>query len=256
MRVAALYDIHGNLPALQAVLNEIERSGIDRIVIGGDVLPGPLALESLEALDRLRIPVDWIRGNGDRECLEHFHGRETEWFRNAAESWRVPIRESVRRLTFHWADRIARWPGEITMTLPTLGSVTFCHAIPGNDAAIFTARTPESNLRTTFDRHSGTMVVCGHTHMPFQRMIGTTCVINAGSVGMPVGSHAASWLILGSTWEFRLTDYDLGRAEQMIRDSHDPQADEFIRLCLREPLTEEAMTAAYSRVEIGSGSDQ
>src|SRR5689334_10998616 len=69
MRVAALYDIHGNLPALEAVLAGVRAAGVDRILVGGDVLPGPMPTESLARLSDLALPVDWIHGNGERETL-------------------------------------------------------------------------------------------------------------------------------------------------------------------------------------------
>ena len=66
MRIAALYDIHGNLPALDAVLADAVRAGVDRVVVGGDVLPGPMARECLERLQALDVPTEFLRGNGDR----------------------------------------------------------------------------------------------------------------------------------------------------------------------------------------------
>ncbi|HVR95372.1 MAG TPA: metallophosphoesterase family protein, partial [Thermoanaerobaculia bacterium] len=78
MRVAAIYDIHGNLPALEAVLQEIRQVGVDRIVVGGDVLPGPMPRETLACLLDLEIPIQFIRGNGDRVVLEQRTGQETE----------------------------------------------------------------------------------------------------------------------------------------------------------------------------------
>ena len=69
VRIAALYDIHGNLPALEAVLRDVETSGVDRIVVGGDVLPGPMPAECLARLMNLDVPVQFILGNGDREAI-------------------------------------------------------------------------------------------------------------------------------------------------------------------------------------------
>lgn len=68
-RVAALYDIHGNLPALDAVLDDVRRAGVDCIVIGGDVLPGPMPRETLGVLRGLDVPADFIHGNGDLAVL-------------------------------------------------------------------------------------------------------------------------------------------------------------------------------------------
>src|SRR5512142_2914911 len=69
MRVAALYDIHGNLPAREAVLDEIDRLGVDQVVVGGDVLPGPMPRQALERLLNLDRPVHFIHGNGELAIL-------------------------------------------------------------------------------------------------------------------------------------------------------------------------------------------
>jgi predicted phosphodiesterase len=84
--VAALYDIHGNLPALEAVLDEIARDPVDLVIVGGDVMPGPMPRESLERLQSLGVPARFIRGNGDRECLAEVAGRSS------------PMPESLRQL--------------------------------------------------------------------------------------------------------------------------------------------------------------
>lgn len=73
MRVAAIYDIHGNLPALEAVLQDIRQAEVDHVVVGGDVLPGPMPRETLACLLDLEIPLQFIQGNGDRAVLER-HG--------------------------------------------------------------------------------------------------------------------------------------------------------------------------------------
>jgi len=76
MRVAAIYDIHGNLPALEAVLREIRQAEVDCVVVGGDVLPGPMPRETLTCLVDLGIPVQCIYGNGEVAVLEQMAGRE------------------------------------------------------------------------------------------------------------------------------------------------------------------------------------
>ena len=76
MRVAAIYDIHGNLPALEAVLQDIRAAGADRILVGGDVLPGPMPRETLACLRDLDLPAHYIKGNGDRAVLELFSNAE------------------------------------------------------------------------------------------------------------------------------------------------------------------------------------
>src|SRR5205823_7265120 len=74
MKIAALYDIHGNLPALEAVLSEIDREEVDVIVVGGDIVPGPMSRVVLEILQSLGDRVSWIRGNCERDVVEAFDG--------------------------------------------------------------------------------------------------------------------------------------------------------------------------------------
>src|SRR5512147_299949 len=78
VRVAALYDIHGNLDALEAVLGELRRNGAGLVVIGGDIFPGPLATEALDRLLELDIPCRWIMGNGDRAVLDERRGASAD----------------------------------------------------------------------------------------------------------------------------------------------------------------------------------
>ena len=77
MRVAAIYDIHANLPALEAVLQDISQAGVDRVVVGGDVLPGPMPRETLTCLMDLNVPVRFIQGNGERAVLEQMAGMDS-----------------------------------------------------------------------------------------------------------------------------------------------------------------------------------
>src|SRR5918992_1224406 len=105
MRVAALYDIHGNLPALEAVLDEVRRARVDRIVIGGDVLPGPMPRETLDYLLALDIPALFIRGNGDRVVLEKTQGRDSP---EIPEAFRDVIRWNAEQLDAPRCDVVAR----------------------------------------------------------------------------------------------------------------------------------------------------
>jgi predicted phosphodiesterase len=76
MRLAALYDIHGNLPALEAVLQELHQAEVDQVVVGGDVVPGPLPRETLACLLHFAIPVQFIHGNGEVAVLQDMAGEE------------------------------------------------------------------------------------------------------------------------------------------------------------------------------------
>jgi predicted phosphodiesterase len=246
MRVAALFDIHGNLPALEAVLDDVRRARVDEVVVGGDVFPGPMPIEVLSLLRGLAVPVRFIRGNGDRVVLA---ARSRGDIREVPPAYRDVVEWGAEILNNEDARTIAAWPPTLRLRLSELGDVLFCHATPRSDTEIFTRLTAEDRLRPVFAGVDG-LVVCGHTHMPFDRQVGTVRVVNAGSVGMPFGEPGAYWLLLGPKIEMRRTTYDLGRAAERIRHTKYPRAEEFASRNVLQPPSEEEMLAAYSRVEL------
>ena len=247
MRVAALYDIHGNLPALEAVLAEVHAAGVDRVVIGGDVLPGPMPRECLDAVLDLRIPSDFIVGNGDRETVAARHGRMSSL---VPISFRETIEWNAAQLTDADEQHISNWPLTMQLHVEGLGEVLFCHATPRNDTEIFTSATREETLRAVFDPLDVNVVVCGHVHMQFDRMVGATRVINAGSVGMPFDAAGAYWLLLGLGIELRRTDYDLEKASARVRQTAYPQAEVFAANSILSPPSKQMMTEAFSNAEL------
>ncbi len=247
MRIAALYDIHGNLPALEAVLREVEAAAVDRIVVGGDVVPGPMARESLDRLAGLSTPVDPLRGNGESAVLDHRAGRSLS---NLPAPAREAVAWSADQLGADGERRIARWPATLRLSVAGWGEVLFCHATPRSDTEIFTRRTPEERLVSVFSGLGVSLVVCGHTHMPFEREIGGVRVVNAGSVGMPFGATGAFWLLLAPEVEPRRTAYDLPGAADRIRATEYPQAGSFASGSVLAPPSEAEMLEIYSRVEL------
>src|SRR3954454_18658609 len=143
MRLAVLYDIHGNLPALEAVIAEVRRDGIDRIVFGGDIVPGPMPRETIDYLRALHIGADYIRGNGDREILERLRGQETS---AVPEAFRESMRWNARQLGPDDERWIAAWPLPLRLDVPSLGPVLFCHATPHSDTPIFTRDTADERV--------------------------------------------------------------------------------------------------------------
>lgn len=197
MQVAALYDVHGNLPALDAVLSEVP--GEANILIGGDVAAGPFPSESLERLRSLGDRVLWIRGNADRELTVGEEGlapaNVLEWVRN---------RLSIEQIRF-----LHGLPERLELDIAGLGRVLFCHASPRNDVDVFLEGTPEERVSRLFAGVDARAVVCGHTHMQFSREIAGIRVVNAGSIGMPYEDlPGAYWALVGPGIEHRRTEYD------------------------------------------------
>jgi len=247
MPVAAIYDVHGNLPALAAVLKDVRRAGADRVVVGGDVLPGPMPRETLDCLLGVDdLPVQFLRGNGDRAVLEEMAG--------AASSLPEPVREVVRwtarQLHPEHQRQLASWPETVRLEIPGLGEVLFCHATPRNDTEIFTRLTPAEPLLPVFAGLDAALVVCGHTHMQFDRRIGSLRVVNAGSVGMPFGEPGAYWLLLGPGVHLRHTPYDLAAAADRIRATSYPQAREFAAQDVLQPRSEAEVLVGLAKAEL------
>lgn len=241
MSIAALYDIHGNLPALEAVLADVANANVELILVGGDVVPGPMPVESLDLLLGLHLPVRFILGNTDREVLARMQGVETDWYRSAPTDWTRPVDLAAEQLAVRHRQAIENWPATLTADTPA-GPVLFCHAIPHDDNHNFTRRTPEKDLLDHFRGVSEPVVVCGHTHMQFDRRVGEHRVINAGSVGMPFGSPGAYWLLMqNGDFELRRTDYDLRRAADRIRLVGTEQAESFVNQFLLDQPSEEQM---------------
>jgi len=251
-RVAAIYDIHGNLPALEAVLEEIEETATDCIVVGGDVVPGPMPRETVAALSGQRIPTRFIRGNGEREVLARMGGGNDDGNEDPLPE---PVREVLRwvakELSPEQAKLLARWPPSLRFEIPGLGEVLFCHATPHSDAELFTRQTPEDRLLPIFQSTGADVVICGHTHMPFDRSIGGVRVVNAGSVGMPFGEPGAHWLLLGPGIEPRHTLYDLAAAARQIRKTGYPQAREFAIDNVLRPPSEAEMIDRFENAAVG-----
>ncbi|MEP7347937.1 MAG: metallophosphoesterase family protein [Gemmatimonadaceae bacterium] len=247
MRVAAIYDIHGNLPALEAVLQEIREAEVDLIVVGGDVVLGPMPRETLACLLNLNIPVQFIEGNCDREVRAQMAGRELS-------TVPVPYRENfgwvAQQLQLEDEQVMALWPPTLRLDVRGLGEVLFCHATPRNDTEVFLSTTPEERLLPVFEGLNVSLVICGHTHMQFDRTIGSVRVVNAGSVGMPFGAPGAYWLLLGPIVQQRFTSYDLEAAAERVRNTSYPQAQDFATRNVLQPPSEAEMLGLFSKAEL------
>jgi predicted phosphodiesterase len=233
VRVAALYDVHGNLPALEAVLAEVEALGVDAVVVGGDIAIGPMPRATLERLLALGERALFLRGNGDREIADPQLG---------GDLWEERTRWSAAQLERGQLAWLAALPDTQTVDVDGLGPVLFCHGSPRRDDEILTAISPDERVAAAVAGVAEPVVVCGHTHVQFDRPAAGKRLVNAGSVGMPYEARpGAYWALLSPDVELRRTDYDLEAAAEAIRATGFPAAAELAAdNVLAVPSAEEA----------------
>ena len=204
--LGVLYDIHGNLPALEQVLAEADAAGVDRWLLGGDY--GTPSLWPLETLERLKQLPDgtWIRGNGER------------WLREPPLD-RPEVMESYELFAGALPDDVVDW----LYGLPAqaeLDGVLYVHGSPQSDVESF-APEPEPGEERMLDGVRDRLVVFGHSHRQFRRPgPDGTQLLNPGSVGMPLdGDTRAAWAVRTDDGElaFRRTEYDVQRAADGYR---------------------------------------
>jgi predicted phosphodiesterase len=227
MRVAALNDVHGNLPALEAVLAELDGEGIDAIVSGGDLVLGPFPAECL-ALLRER-DGRFLHGNCERSVLGRI---------DAQNAW------CADRLDDEARDFVAAWPPTIS-----LDGVLYCHATPENDEDILTRATPPEIVAAALSDAEEPLIVAGHTHQQYEQAVGGKRLVNAGSIGLPYeGEPAAFWAIVeDGAVDLRRTDYDVAAAVQLIFGTGFPTAADWLEGSLVKPEPPDAVTAFFER---------
>jgi predicted phosphodiesterase len=244
MRIAALYDVHGNLPALEAVLAEVEIIDPDAIVIGGDVAPGPMQAETIERLRGLGERARFVTGNGDREVVAAFDAglRPEDAGDEVARitAWAAAGLDRAQR------DFLASFRPVVSLEADDVGPALFCHGSPRSDTEMITALTPPERLAPMLSGVAERVVVCGHTHHQFELELDDRRVVNAGSVGMPYqGAAAAFWLLLGPDVELRRTDYDVDAALETMRAAGAPGVDEMLRESLADPIDAETVARFF-----------
>jgi len=230
-QVAVLNDVHGNLPALEAVLAELDREPVDAIVCGGDLLWGPYQSECL-ALLRAR-DARFLTGNCERQVLGEI---------DESHAW------CAGRLSDTERAFVGRWPATVELKIDGLGRVLFCHGSPRSDEEILTMLTPEAAASEGLAGVTADVVVIGHTHQQFDRPVGAMRLVNAGSVGLPYeGQAGAFWALLGPEVEFRATLYDIAAAAESLRMSGMPGIDDLLGDSLLEPAPRDEVTAYFEQ---------
>jgi predicted phosphodiesterase len=238
MRVAALYDVHGNLPALEAVLAEVETENVvDAVVVGGDVLWGPFQSECLAVLRA--HDATFVAGNCERDVLGAV---------NESSAW------CRAQLSADELDFVSGWPATVELEPEGLGSAVFCHATPRSDDEILTRTTPDADVVATLSGIEADVVVCGHTHVQYDRRpAGAPRLVNAGSVGLPYqGAPGAFWAVIGPEIELRRTSYDADAALASLASSGFPSAAEIFGESLHGTASAESATAYFEAKRRGS----
>lgn len=205
-RLAVLADIHGNLPAFEAVLADIDaRGGADQVVIAGDLVNwGPFSAQVMTRVTR----EDWalIRGNNEYYLLDYKTARQPEHWRSySLLPW------LYEQLAGRWHRVIASWPDELSLRFPDAPPIRMFHGLPGDPWRGLHPLLTDTEIGSALAGVEETTVIAGHTHLAMDRRAADWHVINPGSVGVPLdGELTASYALLEGSeagWEaqfFRL----------------------------------------------------
>jgi predicted phosphodiesterase len=238
--VAVLADIHGNLPALEAVLAEPDVATADAVVLLGDIALGPMPAQTLDVLAELGERAVWVHGNCEREMVTAFDGGDVPGPNGPDAALSAALIERRHR------GLLAGLPMTVTLDVDGLGPAVFCHASPRRDDEMVLVDSPPERWDAALSGLDAGIetVLCGHTHMQFDRLAAGRRVVNPGSVGMPYGPPGAHWALLGPGVSLRRTSYDTAEAAEVIAASRHPQgrewADEYV---LRHYSDAEALAA-------------
>jgi predicted phosphodiesterase len=239
--VAVMSDVHGVLPVLEAVLAEPDVRLADRIVVTGDLASGPQPVEVLEALTELGDRLILVRGNADRELVALARGEPVE-VPDEISPW------AAAQLRPDQVELLAGLPHPVVLDVDGFGPTVFCHGTPRRDDEVVLVDTRLERWAEAFadlpaDQRT---VVCGHTHMPFVRLVDRRLVVNSGSIGMPYGRPGGSWALLrDGQVSLRHTDIDVDRATaRIVATSSYPDRAEWADYFLRARGSDaEALTA-------------
>jgi len=250
--VAVLADIHGNLPALEAVLGEPEVAAADAVVLLGDIALGPMPALTLDVLAELGDRAVWVHGNCEREMVTAFDGGDVPGPNGSDAAASAALIERRHR------GLLAGLPLTVTLTIDGLGPALFCHASPRRDDEMLLVDSPTerwdaalSGLEVGIET-----VLCGHTHMQFDRLAAGRRVVNPGSVGMPYGPPGAHWALLGPGVSLRRTSYDTAAAAEVIAASGYPNGGEWAREYVLQHYPDTEALAAFTEIARQQGQGQ
>jgi putative phosphoesterase len=237
-RVTALADVHGNAPALEAVLAEVERNTPDLIVFCGDLTWGSLPQETLALVRALEIPARFVRGNGDRAVGVDLEGRG---------GWMASM-HTTDDLAF-----LASFEPTVRVDVDVLGATCFSHGSPRSDEECVTEQTAAERVRDFMAGIDAEVVVTGHVHVSYDRVVDGVRLVGPGSVGLPYEDPpgTARWALLGPDVELRRTKYDVEEAVARMRATDDPRVEVIVELMLQPPARDDVIEDAERRVFAG-----
>ena len=234
--MAVLADVHGNAPALEAVLDELRAEEHDLVVFGGDLTWGPEPRATSVLASSLEDAL-FVRGNGDRAVAENV--RDTVRAAWMQEQHADDLRRFVEGFDEH-----------VVVDVEGLGPVRFTHGSPRSDEECVTPETPAERVREFMAGVPERVLVTAHVHIQFDREVEGVRSINAGSVGLPYeGEPGAYWALLGPGVQLRRTEYDVERAVAACRAM--PGGEQLAELLLSPPQPSEVIEDAERRVFAG-----
>ncbi|SEN28529.1 metallophosphoesterase family protein [Nonomuraea pusilla] len=187
MRIAVLSDIHGILPALEAVLSEPDVAAADLIALTGDIAAGPMPVETLDLLVGLGERAIWVNGNAERELVEAAKGGPSPY---EISRW------AAQQLRPDQVELLAGLPQRQELDLGRLGTTLFVHATPRDDQEMILVDSSLERWAEVLAGERADTVVLGHTHMPFVRLADRVLIVNPGAIGMAYGTPGAHWALL------------------------------------------------------------
>ncbi len=209
-RLAVLADIHGNLPALEAVLADMQRFAVHQALVAGDTVNwGPFSRETLEIVTQRRWAV--VRGNNE------FYALDFDTVRAPAHWSRFTLPPMLReQLGEDGLWLLACQPDTLSLRFPDAPPLRIVHGIPGDPWRAIFPQTAETVIAAWLDSVTESTVVCAHSHIALERHVGRWQLFNPGSVGVPLdGERSASYMIIEGAedgWQLlahRRINYDM-----------------------------------------------
>ncbi|MFJ6392235.1 metallophosphoesterase family protein [Streptomyces sp. NPDC091972] len=242
-RVAVLSDIHANIPAFEAVLAEPDVATADLVVLLGDLTWGPQPQETYERILALGERALCVRGNADRYAAQI--GTSERAAGTPRQSW-IAAQHSPEAIGF-----LTRVPFAVVVEIDGLGPVHFCHGSPRSDHELVTPGTPSERFTSLSAALDTRVLVTGHAHLQFDRVVAGLRSVNPGSVGLPYHSAepgTAYWALLGPDVHLRTTRYDVSDAVARARLAADPDAERYVDTLMSPPEPEKIVAQAESLI--------